>query len=588
MFFQTMPPLITSTAARKLPRTLLFGLLLLYILPGLLGRDPWRTDDAVGFGLMWTMAHGTLADWLMPNVVGVALPHEGPLFFWLGGLCIKTLGPLIGDLLAARLIIVASIFALCWSLWYATFALARRPEAQPHDPVGGTSPEAVAYGRMMADAAMLILLATLGLIGRLHETTAEVGAVALVALGLYGLATSLRRPYKGAALFAIACAGALLTRGIVVALPLLAAAVLAFALCRPLRFNLKPFVSLALALGLPLMALWPLWLWQHGPAGQLYLQQWWDWNLAQFGPSLATWRVTGRTLLWFTWPAWPIALWALWSLRAPAPNGRGTGLSGYSPQYALPLAWVICFLLLALSTRDASDSYLMPLLPGLAMLAAFGLTRLKRGVINAIDWFAVMVFTTLCIAAWFYWIASVTGYPVRVAERVARLAPGYRPVLVWIELLLALGVTFAWGWLIYWRISRHPKVLWRSVVLSSGGLVLAWALLTTLWMPWLNHTRTYRDVAQQISAVLPPQYRCVETQNLGLAQRSTLAYFAGLRFSETKPGKQQHCDFLLLQDSVANLHDAHLPDPSWVLRWQGRRVANRDERFRLYHKQLAD
>ncbi|TAK90298.1 MAG: glycosyltransferase family 39 protein [Burkholderiaceae bacterium] len=570
-----------------MPRLLLFGLLLLYILPGLLGRDPWRTDDATGFGLMWTMAQGTLSDWLMPNVVGIPLPSEGPLFFWLGGLSIKLFGPVLGAVVASRIPTALAVYALCWALWYAAFALARRPEAQPHDPIGGASPEAVAYGRMVADAAMLILLATLGLVGRLHETTAEVGAIAWVALGLYSLATTLRRPLKGGALFGLSLAGALLTRGVVVALPLFFAALLAFTLCRPLRFNLKPFASLAVSLTVPLLMIWPLLLWQNGTAGQAYLQQWWDWNLDQFGLNPAAWRSMGRTVLWFAWPAWPIALWALWTLRIPAPNGRGTGLSGYSPQFALPLSLTIAFVLLALGMREGSDSYLMPLLPGLAILAAFGLTRLKRGAINAIDWFAVMVFSTLCIAAWFYWIAAISGYPARAAARIATLAPGFKPVLVWTELLLALSITIAWGWLIHWRISRRPKVLWRSVVLSSGGLVLAWALLTTLWLPWLNHTRTYRDVAQQIRAALPADYRCVETRHLGLAQRATLAFYANLRFAQTDTEKQQSCDILLLQDSVADLRDARLPDERWHLLWQGRRAANRDERFRLYEREIS-
>ncbi len=79
-------PLFTSPAARKLPRPLLFGLLLLYALPGLFARDPWKHDDAIGFGLMLTMARGDGATWLMPNVLGLPLPAEGPLFFWLGGL----------------------------------------------------------------------------------------------------------------------------------------------------------------------------------------------------------------------------------------------------------------------------------------------------------------------------------------------------------------------------------------------------------------------------------------------------------------------------------------------------------------------
>ena len=68
------PFLVTSPQAGKLPRWGLLLLCLLYVLPGLVGRDPWRTEDAAGFGIAYTMATGDLADWMMPNVVGVPVP----------------------------------------------------------------------------------------------------------------------------------------------------------------------------------------------------------------------------------------------------------------------------------------------------------------------------------------------------------------------------------------------------------------------------------------------------------------------------------------------------------------------------------
>lgn len=574
-----MPPaLFTSSAARKLPRPALFALLLLYALPGLFARDPWKTDDASGFGLMLTMARGTWNDWLMPNVMGIPVTEEGPLFFWLGGLSIHLFGGWIGELLASRVVIFGAIFLLCWSVWHATFALARRPEAQPHDPIGETTPHPVSYGRVVADAAMLILLATLGLIGRLHETTAEVGAIACIALCLYSLSSALHRPRKGALLFSLGLAGAILTRGLPTGLPILLAAVMAFALCKPLRFNLRIFSVITLPVCLLLLACWPILLWQQGAAGQAYLTHWWQWNLNQFGWAGSSLRLSARTLLWYAWPAWPIALWSLWSLR------QNWHLSWRTPHILLPLAFILSGTLYLTSLQRPLDTDLLPLLPGLVVLAALGLTRLKRGAVNAIDWFSVMAFSLLCTAFWFYWIASMTGIPARAAHSIARLAPGFQPTFVWGEFLFAVAVTLGWGWLIYWRISRRPRVLWRSVVLSSGGLVLTWALLTTLWMPWLNHTRTYRDVAWQLKAHLPAQHGCIETRYLGLAQRATLGYFSDLTFIDATPQQPIPCRYLLLQDSVANLRDARLPDRSWTLRWEGRRAANRDERFRLYQR----
>jgi len=86
------PVRLAAAATLALPRWALYALGLLYILPGLIGREPWKNDDAASFGVMWTMAHGSWQDWLWPNIAGLFVPDEGPLAFWLGALGIKLFG----------------------------------------------------------------------------------------------------------------------------------------------------------------------------------------------------------------------------------------------------------------------------------------------------------------------------------------------------------------------------------------------------------------------------------------------------------------------------------------------------------------
>lgn len=97
------PVRLPASATLMLPRWGLILLCLMYILPGLIGRDPWKYDDAASFGVMWTMAHGGLSDWLWPNIVGEPMAQEGPFAFWLGAICIKLFGWILGDALAARI-----------------------------------------------------------------------------------------------------------------------------------------------------------------------------------------------------------------------------------------------------------------------------------------------------------------------------------------------------------------------------------------------------------------------------------------------------------------------------------------------------
>ncbi|MBN9424660.1 MAG: hypothetical protein J0I91_19640, partial [Candidatus Accumulibacter sp.] len=55
-------------------------LLVLYILPGLIGHDPWKVDDAVTIGVV----HSMLRDghWLMPHLAGQPYP-DAPFYYWI-------------------------------------------------------------------------------------------------------------------------------------------------------------------------------------------------------------------------------------------------------------------------------------------------------------------------------------------------------------------------------------------------------------------------------------------------------------------------------------------------------------------------
>src|SRR5258708_39353329 len=75
---------LTASATSALPRWMLLAICIIYASFGLFGRDPWKNEDAAGFGGMWTMANGSGKDWLLPNLVGKALTPDGPLVYWFG------------------------------------------------------------------------------------------------------------------------------------------------------------------------------------------------------------------------------------------------------------------------------------------------------------------------------------------------------------------------------------------------------------------------------------------------------------------------------------------------------------------------
>jgi 4-amino-4-deoxy-L-arabinose transferase-like glycosyltransferase len=250
----------------------------------------------------------------------------------------------------------------------------------------------------------------------------------------------------------------------------------------------------------------------------------------------------------------------------------------------VPLAFVTMGALLTLFNDAPEQGQLLVLLPPLAIMAAFGLLTMKRGAINAIDWFSVMALTLCAAVIWVFWIAKLTGWPAQAAKNALKLVPGFHPELGWIALLVALAATAGWFALVHWRISRQPAVLWRAVVLSSGGLILIWILLMTLFLPDVNYSKSYASVARQIAEKLPPDAGCIAT-NVGPAQRASFAYYAHLPFEGVEGGR---CNLLLLQDSIKLRDDREiLPEhrgKQWVLLWEGRRPADREERFRLYRR----
>jgi hypothetical protein len=104
-----------------------------------------------------------------------------------------------------------------------------------------------------------------------------------------------------------------------------------------------------------------------------------------------------------------------------------------------------------------------------------------------------------------------------------------------------------------------------------------WVLLMTLWLPVVNYSRTYKDVAEQIATHLPDDYTCISPVRLGNAQIATFAYFGHMHFAF-----DQDCDVILRQDTQDYGEPSSMSNFVWKLVWEGRRVADRDERFRLY------
>jgi 4-amino-4-deoxy-L-arabinose transferase-like glycosyltransferase len=567
------PARVSAAAAAKLPRVALLALIVAYIVSGLFGRDPWQEDDATGFGIMWTMARS--GDWLLPAVAGEPVAADGPLAFWAGAAAISILGHSIGDLAAARLPTMLWFFVATGAIWYAVLRLARRDEAQPVAFAFGGEATARDYGRMVADVAVLLVLATVGPVVSLHETTSTPAAFALGCVAVFGLTVSLQRPLGGAAVAGAALGLLVLARGAQPALWLTVAALPLVACTQPPSTRLRAAGVLLLAAAAPVGA----WMYAvvagRGDAGTAYLADW----AASSGQGF-TWPTADGlawllgALPWQTWPLWPLAGWALYAWRH--------GLRRPHVAFGSVLLGSVAAGLL--TTRSPSSEDLVYMVLPLVLLAAFGAVTLRRAAENVIDWFAVTAFCLATVALWAYFFAMHAGVPPKMSRSVLRLTAGFVPSLDPAHVALAAAASAAWLALVAWRVRRPAGALWRGPALAATGMVALWVAFSALFLAAVDHRRSFAVVAQAAAseaARAAPPGACVLAHHFRPSHRAVFAYHGGIRFAAADG---RDCPLALHRDLAGSLLDDAPPPGQWTEVWQGHRPGRPDETIRLHRR----
>lgn len=540
----TTPALVTQRSVQRLPRLALLSLCAAYLVPGLIGRDPWKGADITAFGYMLSIAEGR-ASWLEPAIGGV--PGDGALLpYWLGAAAISALQPWIDPALAARLPFAVLLGLVLALVWYSTFHLARTEAAQPLAFAFGGEAQTVDYSRAIADGALLALIACLGLLQLGHETTPELGQLFASALFLFALAASPYRTVR-APLAAVIALPTLAASGA----PALAAASGAVGAVICLRSSyaaVRRFAGWVIAA----TTLACLLGWAIGA---------WGWRL---DPPHTTRDLLGivRLLLWFIWPAWLLALWTLWRWRR----------HWLQRHIAVPLGMALVAITACLA-MGGSDRALMLALPALAVLAAFALPTLKRTAGAAIDWFSVFFFSATAIVIWVIYVAMHTGVPAKPAANVAKLAPGFEPTFSWPALISAVLGTLAWLWLVRWRTARHQHALWKTLVLPAAGVALSWLLLMSLWLPPLDYGRSYRPLIDRMVPHIPA-HACIATANIPRALQAALEYFGRYRIDGARSAEATGCAYRLQMENAGRPRPV---PPGWTLVARERRPTDRDE-----------
>jgi 4-amino-4-deoxy-L-arabinose transferase-like glycosyltransferase len=531
-------------------KTILFVLVCLaWILPGLVGHDPWKTDEALVFGAVFEMLR--TGDPVLLQLAGEPYFEKPPLYLWLAALSAKAFGGLLPLHDAARL---ASGFLMAVTL--TCLSLASRE----------------LLGERAMRVAVLLFVGCLGLLIRAHEMSSDLAGLAGVSLALYGLALALRRPRWGGVATGVGMGLAFLGDGflpLAMLLVLLAALPLAQPAWRTREYGAAVLVALACAA--PLVALWPaalalkslgwLRLWLDAAGGS-------RWASASPGTLVSDLGYFLRILPWYAWPAWPLAAWTLWRSRRMLAARKGV---------VLPLtAFVVFFAILSLfaETREVNA---MPLLLPLAILGVAEIESLPRGGASALDWFGMMTFFLLATMVWVGWIAVMTGRPEGVLTFIRQEVPGFAYSFSFVAFSLAALLTLIWLAVI----ARSLRSTRRALVNWAAGITMVWMLVMTLGLPLVDQARSYRQVATKIVRALPPYFHCIASRNHGDAQRALFDYFVGLRAVRLEMPASSRCQALLVQASpqkpVGEI-------PGWREIWRGARPGDRNEIFILYER----
>jgi 4-amino-4-deoxy-L-arabinose transferase-like glycosyltransferase len=532
-------------------KTALFLVVLLcWLLPGLVGHDPWKPQEGQTIGVVHSMIQS--GDWLVPSLAGEPFLERPPLYYWTAAVFAKAFSPLLPVHDAARL---ASGFYMVLAILLVTLTAVKL------------------FGPRFGRVTSLIFIGSFGLLVTAHMLAADTAMVAAAALLTYGLASLPRQVLVAGLCFGAGIGIAFLAKGSAAAALALAMVVTPFLLFRAWRTRpVAQALGIGLLAALPWILWWPASLYVRSPQlamDWLWLKDWAEFSGAFSFASLR--RLTYYLVLlpWYAWPALPLVCVMFW-------YGRGRLIADPKIQL-LAGALLGAFVVLCL-TGDTREAKALPILIPLSLICSSRIDGLSRGAASALDWFGMMTFGLLAAGMWIGWFALLFGFPEPVLDYLQSYLPGYQLEFRVIPFMLALILSVLW--LI--AITRSRQSNRRAIVNWTAGITMFWMLAMTLWLPFIDEGKSYRAMATSLKQALPTPRNCVASRGLGEAQRGVLDYFIDLRTRRLELKATNNCRYLLTQgiQTAPTFEDSE----DWRLIWEGARPGDQVELYRLYQR----
>ena len=273
----------------------LFLLCAAWVLTGLVGHDPWKPDEAYGFGLIYHIIQSH--DWIVPTLAGEPYLDKPPLYYWTAALFAKAFASVLPLHDGARL---ATGFYTALTLLF----------------VGFTGREL--FGNNRGWPAAIILIGCLGMLIHAHEILTDNALLAGCAMMLYGYALSPRRAKLAGVILGIGLGIGFMSKGVIAPMLflLISSGLLFFRNWRTRTY----FTTLGIALlcALPWLVVWPWLLFSHSP--ELFIEWAWTRNVGRWFSYARSGKFTEvfyylKALPWLAWPAAPLAAWTVWEVR---------------------------------------------------------------------------------------------------------------------------------------------------------------------------------------------------------------------------------------------------------------------------------
>ncbi|MGA8147957.1 MAG: glycosyltransferase family 39 protein [Gallionellaceae bacterium] len=543
------------TTTNNIPLGLVVTLVLAYLLPGLIGHDPWKADEAHTFGNVYDLLQ--TGDWVVPHVAGEPFMEKPPLFHWVAAILASLAAPVLplhdGARLASGLFVILALVAVGWS--------ARN-----------------AWGKGYGRWAVLLMLSCIGFLVPAHMMLTDIALATGFAIAMAGFVACQAKFRWAGLLLGTGTGIAFLTKGLIGP-----GVIGATALALPIIFrewrNKSYFLQLGLALlaAMPWLTIWPtaLYLRSH----ELFRIWFWDNNIGRFVgfsvPYLGAAKEPGfwwKTFPWFLFPIWLFVAAVFW-------KWRGNAWRQPAVQIGITLATILGFVLCG--SASARSIYLLPMVVMLALAGAGAVYDIPRWI----DRTLVFMGTTLGIAAiiffWLVWILMNTGSYSANLRWLGRWLP---LDFVWpastSTIVAAALLTF--GTILFVVMTWENKG--RGLATWCASLTIIWGLAGTLWLPWIDAAKSYRKMYQAMELALPSATTCLSTRGLGESESAMLEYVLGMETERKRIAIGTQCNALLVYSKVPNLlpvkGDMTLSD--MTLRWSGNRPSDTRERFNLY------